>query len=196
MISMLFCLGRLPLRDHDHLRLQFLGAKDAWLSCIGIDCDLRGCPSDNDNYLYFENRCSGELFQIIGEGTPNASITSGQRIRLHYLHDPNKWMGCPLGILCNKRTCPGTTIQGGDFTNNRCRGETFIIYARKRSDGDTIYNGDVVMLYFPYWDRYITIQGEYYGAGASVDFCPGMPPPAYLSYGICAKNAFRIYRKP
>ena len=196
MICMLFCLEELPLRDHDHLKLQFLGARDAWLGCSGSICGLRSCPSINDNYLHFDNRCWGENFQIIGEGTSNASITSGQRIRLRYLHEYDTWMGCPSNTNCDKRTCPGTTSEGGNFTNNRCYGESFRIYARRRTNGQTIYNGDVVMLYYPNNGRYVSIQGENDGADTSLDFCPGIAPPAYLSYAICFKNAFRIYRKP
>ena len=193
---MLFCSDQLPLRDQDYLKLQFLGAKDAWLGCPDSICDLRTCPSSNDNYRHFDNRCWGEEFQIIGEGTLKASIKSGQRIRLRYPRESNTWMGCPSNKNCDKRTCPGTTSQGGNFANNRCYGEIFIIFARGRTNGETIYNGDVVMLYYPPNGRYVSIQGKNFGDDTSLDFCPGMVPPAYLSYGICSKNVFRIYRKP
>ena len=195
---MLFCLDQLPLRDHDYLRLQFLGARDVWLGCPDGNriCDLRTCPSRNYNFRNFVNRCYGENFQIIGEGTSYTSIKSGQRIRLRYLHEHNTWIGYPNGINCDKRTCPGTTSQGGNFANNRCWGEIFRMYARGKTDGQTIYNGAVVMLYYERSGRYVSIQGKNYGDDTSLDFCPGSPPPAYLSYGICSKNAFRIYRKP
>ena len=195
---MLFCLDQLPLRDHDYLKLQFLGAKDAWLGCPDSNkiCDLRTCPSSNENYRHFDNRCWGEDFQIIGEGISNTSIKSGQRIRLRYLNERNTWMGCPLNKYCDKRTCPGTTSQGGNFANNRCWGEIFIIFARGRTNGQIIYNGDLVMLYYQHNGRYVSIQGKNFGDDTSLDFCPGMVPPAYLSYGICSKNVFRIYRKP
>ena len=192
---MLLCLGQLPLRDHDYLKLQFLGAKDTWLGCPDSICDLRTCPSSNQNYRYFDNRCWGEDFQIIGEGTSLTSIKSGQRIRLRYLRE-HKWLGCPSNVNCDKRTCPGTTSQGGNFANNRCWGEIFIIYARGKTNGQTIYNGDLVMLYYQHNGRYVSIQGKNLGDDTSLDFCPGMVPPAYLSYGICSKNVFRIYRKP
>jgi len=42
----------------------------------------------------------------------------------------------------------------------------------------------------------VTIQGENPGDDTNLNVCPGVAPPAYLSYGICSKNAFRIYRKP
>ena len=194
---MLFCLDQLPLRNHDYLRLQFLGAKDAWLGCPDTNkvCDLRTCPSSNENYHDF-NGCSGEVFRIIGEGTFKSSIKSGQRIRLRYLREKNAWMGCPSNKNCDHRTCPGTTSQGRNFANNRCYGEIFRIYARGRTNGQIIYNGDVVMLYYPDNGRYVSIQGKSNGDDTSLDFCPGMVPPAYLSYGICSKNVFRIYRKP
>ena len=76
-------IGALPLRDQDYLQLQFLGAKDAWLGCpdgTNKICDLRTCPSINYNYRYFDRRCWGEEFQIIGGSTGQSPITSGQQI--------------------------------------------------------------------------------------------------------------------
>ena len=195
----IFCsmyIGRLPLRDHDYLRLQFLGAKNGWLGCDQPVCDLRTCPSYNHNYRYFDSRCSGEKFQIISDGNQGSSVTSGQRIRLRYLHKHNSWMGCSHKNRCEKNTCPGTTSQGTNFRNNRCSGEIFKIYARGRDYGQTIYNGDVVMLYYAQGQRYVSIQGEDLGHDTRLNFCPGIAPPAYLSYGICSENVFRIYRKP
>ena len=193
---MLFCLDQLPLRDHDYLKLRFLGAKDAWLGCPASICDLRTCPSRNHNYRYFDNRCWGENFLIISEGTSYTPVKSGQRIRLRYLREHNSWMGCPSNVNCAKRTCPGTTSQGGNFANNRCYGEIFIIYARGRTNGQTIYNADLVMLYYQQKGRYVSIQGQNEGDDTSLDFCPKMVPPTYFSYGICFKNVFQIYRKP
>ena len=94
-----------PLRDHDYLRLQFLGARNTWLSCADGNkvCDLRRCPSENQNYRY-PGRCIGEEFQVIGEGSNFVPIKSGQRIRLRYLHEHNTWMGCPEQKRCDKRT--------------------------------------------------------------------------------------------
>ena len=102
-------------------------------------------------------------------------------------------MGCPSKVNCDKRTCPGTISTGGDFINNRCWGEIFIIIARDRTTGQTIYRGDVVMLYYPNNGTYVSIQGKNDGDDTSLDFCPGMFPPGYLSYEICSKNVFRIY---
>ena len=63
--------------------------------------------------------------------------------------------------------------------------------------GKLIHNGDVVMFsYYEYGSKYVTIQEETSGADTNLNFCPGVTPPPYLSYGICSKNAFRIYRKP
>ena len=191
---MLFCLDELPLRDHDHLQLQFLGAKDAWLGCSGSNCGFRSCPSINDNYYLDFDHCWGEIFQIIGEGTSNASITSGQRIRLRYPHEHYRWMGCLSNTYCTKETCTGLVSVSDNF--HRCVSEIFRIYARGRTNGETIYNGDVVMLYYPPNGRYVSIQGKNFGDDTSLDFCPGMAPPAYLSYGISSKSAFHIYRKP
>ena len=140
-----FLADGLPLKDHDYLRLQFLGARNAWLGCPdkanGGVCDLRTCPSRNNNYA----ECGGEQFQIIGKGTQGSPIKCGQQIRLRYLHAHNSWMGCPAGKYCDKRPCPGTSLQGKDFS--RCGGEIFRIHARGRTYGQTIYNGDVVMLH-------------------------------------------------
>ena len=183
----------LELRDQDWLRLQFLGARDAWLGCLDNVCDLRRCPSESERYRH-PGRCWGEEFQIIGEGPNYGPIKSGHRIRLRYPHDQNTWMGCPDYNRCDKRTCPGTTDQGKNFTSDRCWGETFFIYARGKANGAVINNGDVVMLYYPHTGLYVSIQGENDNDDTSLDFCPGVAPPAYLSYALCSKNAFRIYR--
>jgi len=170
-----------------------LGANSAWLGCPGDVCDLRRCPSNNGKYRNFGTGCTGEEFQIIGEGTTHNPIKSGQRIRLRYVGAHNTWVGCPHHNRCDKRPCPGTSAQGRDF--NRCGGEILRIYARGKKNGEVIYNGDVVML--QYRDiYYISIQGRNDGDDTSMNLCPGKAPPAYLSYGICSKNAFRVYRKP
>ena len=168
-----------------------MGARNAWLGCPDTVCDLRTCPSTNNNYANF-GACRGEQFQIIGKGTHGYPIKSGQQIRLRYVAAHNTWMGCPANNRCDRRTCPGTTVQSTDFS--RCGGEILTIYARGRTNGQTIYNGDVVMLY--HGGRYVSIQGENDGDDTSLNFCPGVNPPAFLSYGICSNNAFRIYRRP
>ena len=171
-----------------------MGAKKAWLGCPADICDLRMCPSVNDNYRHFNTRCGGETFQIFSDGTQFSTIKCGQRIRLRYLPTHNNWFGCSATKNCSKYSCPGTTSQARDFS--RCGGEIFIIYARGRNNGEVIYNGDVVMLYYPPAGKYVSIQGVNEGDDTSLNFCPGVTPPAYLSYGICSKNAFRIYQKP
>lgn len=186
----------MELRDHNYLKLQFLGARDAWLGCPDVICDLRTCPSNNGNYRYYDTQCWGEEFQIIGEGAAYNPIKCGQQIRLRYLREHNTWLGCPTNNHCDKRTCPDTTAQGRNFSNDRCWGEIFRICARGRRNGEVVYNGDVVMLYYVRGGKYISIQGESFGYNTSLNFCPGIVPPAYLSYGICSKNAFRVYRKP
>ncbi|XP_065894536.1 uncharacterized protein [Dysidea avara] len=185
----------LSLRDHDYLRLQFLGARNAWLGCPDSNkvCDLRRCPSGNENYRY-PGRCWGEEFQIIGEGTSLTPIKSGQRIRLRYPREHNTWMGCPQNKRCDKRTCPGTTITAKNFKSNRCYGEIFVIYARGKANGAVVNNGDVVMLYYPHGGLYVSIQGENDNDDTSLNFCPGAAPPAYLSYAMCSKNSYRVYR--
>ena len=177
--------------------LQFLGTKGAWLGCQYArdrsKCVLATCPSRNNNYQYFDGRCFGEEFQIIGEGTNHSPIKSGQQIRLRYLKEHNTWVNL-LGSYCGKGTCSGTTSQGKNF--NKCYTEIFRIYARGKRNGEVVYNDDVIMLYNNNYNKYVSIQGENNGNAASFNFCPGITPPAYLSYGICSKNTFRIYRKP
>ena len=172
-----------------------MGAKNSWLGCAGFndECGSATCPSSNDNYRHFE-RCYGEVFQIIGEGTIHSPIKSGQKIRLRYLHEHNKWMSCSNSNHCGKGTCPGTSSQGSNFS--RCYKEIFRIYSRGKRNGEVVNNNDVVMLYSEYVHNYVYIQGEHNGSPSSLNFCPGVYPPAYLSYAICSKNAFRIYRKP
>ena len=103
-------------------------------------------------------------------------------------------MGCPTRTYCRTSTCPGTTSQAADFSG--CGGQIFRIYARGKTNGQIIYNGDVVMLYHPGGRRYVSIQGDNTADDTSLNYCPGIVPPAYLSYSICSKNAFQIYRKP
>ena len=203
---MLFCLALPPipnlppiatvaeplLRDRDYLRLQFLGSRDASLSCEHNTCGFTKCLSSSEEYLNFNNQC-WSTFQIIGEGTSNAVIRSGQRIRLRAAYERNLWVGCPSNNKCDKRTCPGTISEGSNFT--RCHDEIFRIYSRATVNGLPISNGDLVMLYYPNNGKYVSIQGKYLDQN-SLDFCPGMAPPAYLSYAICSKNVFRIHRKP
>ena len=50
------------------------------------------------------------------------------------------------------------------------------------------YNGDVVMLLC-----IMVGMSQYNEDPISLNFCPGVTPPAYLSYGICSNNAFHIY---
>jgi len=184
--------GKVPLRDLDYLKLQFLGARNSWLGCSLSVCDLQVCPSRNNNYQNNFGRCFGEVFQILAEGSIFGDVKSGQRIRLHYVHKPRTWIGCASNNRCEQKTCPGTLLQARDF--GRCGGEILRLYARGKKDGEVIYSGDVVMIYFS--GRYVAIQGQYKGDDTSLDFCPATNPPAYLSYGICSKNVFRVYRKP
>ena len=192
LIIILFHAGRLVLRDLDHLRLQFLGAKNAWLGCPHSVCDLRKCPSTNNNYANF-GVCGGEQFQIINDGTQGSSVKSGQQIRLRSLTGSNYWMGCPLNNRCDRRPCPGAIVKARNFSD--CGGEILRMYARGKTDGQIIYNGDIVMLYY-YTGMYVSIQGEKEGDDTSLNTCPGPTPLSYFSYGLCSKNAFRIYRKP
>ena len=189
-------LGASQLKDHDYLMLQFLGAKVGWLGCAGRVCVLATCPSHHNNYYYhYEGRCYGEKFQIIGEGTIHNPIKSGQRIRLRYLNQHNTWVQyCESNEECRVGTCSGTTAQGTNFT--KCPAEMFRIYARGKRNGEVVYTNDVVMLYNEYSSKYVSLKGEQYHAPLNFNFCPGVAPPAYLSYGICSRNVFRIYRRP
>ena len=185
------CIGYAILRDHDYLRLQFLGSNGAWLGCWDEVCDLRRCPSRNNYYQNFRE-CGGEVFQIIGKGSQYGYIRSGQHIRLRYVYGGNIWVGCPSNNRCDKRDCPGSTVQARDFT--RCGGEILTIHARGKKNGQLINNGDVVMI--EYQGKFISLRGHNEGDDTSLDDCPIGSPPAYLSYGICSNDAFRIYRKP
>jgi len=184
--------GDEELRDHDYLRLQFLGGRNGWFSCFdAFACDQRMCPSVINYYQDF-SQCEGEAFQIIAEGNVFEPVKSGQRIRLRYEAESNSWVSCIHETKCDRQTCPGTLLEARNF--NSCHGELLVIHARGKKNGETIKSGDVIML--EYHGRYITIQGDNEEDDSSVNFCPGVTPPAYLSYGICSKNVFRVYRKP
>jgi len=172
---------------------QNVGVRRGWLGCFDNICDIRQCPSNtNQNFTI----CWGEVFQIIGEGLHTGDpITSGMRVRIRYTRTANTWFACINNARCDKRPCPGSISQARDF--NRCGGEIFHIYARGREHGEDIANGDLVMLYSPWIDRrYVVANGQNEGDDLTVDFCPGETPPAYLTYAICSKNVFRIFKDP
>ena len=127
---------------------------------------MRTCPSRNNNYYRNFGNCNGEVFQIIGDGTTHHSIKAGQQIRLRFVRDSKSWMGCFHNNRCDRRSCPGTTSQATDF--NRCRGEIFRIYARGKTNGQIIYDGDVVMLYYIADGRFVSIQGQNEGDNTSL----------------------------
>ena len=56
-------LGAAQLRDHDTLKLQVLSTKDGWLGCPDTICDLRTCPSRNNNYLNFDGKVGEKNFK-------------------------------------------------------------------------------------------------------------------------------------
>ena len=181
------------LRNYDLMRLEFMGVgARGWFSCTASVCDLRSCPYSGNNIRDF-NSCHGELFRIVVEN--GGSVQSGNRVRFQYVTWGNHWLGCPRNNRCDKRPCPGSLSNAANF-NNGCSGETFRIYARGRAVGQTIYNGDLVMIYLPAYDgKYISIQGSSEGSDTSMNHCPGSTPPAYLSYSFCSNNVFRVYKK-
>ena len=192
--------ARQKLLDGDKLRLQNMGVRRGYIGCWEDICDMRFCPSWNLNNLQvFEGgRCLGEMFQIIGEGLHIGDpITSGMQIRLRYIYTPNTWFACvnQNAANCDKRPCPGNITTARNF--DRCQGETFHIYARGREHGEDIANGDQIMLFTPFSRRrYVAANGQNDRDDLTVDFCPGETPPAYLTYAICPKNVFRIYKEP
>ena len=122
-------------------------------------------------------------------------IRSGESIMLKYPRSHNQWMGCKNNHRCYKTDCPGSITETcGRFS--RCDGENLTIYARGRRNGEIIYNGDVVMLYVGTHRGYVSIPGRFDGDDTKVDFCPGIAPPSYLSYAMCSKYTFRVYRQP
>ena len=114
---------------------------------------------------------------------------------LKYPRSDDKWMGCKDNHRCYKSRCPGS-IYEARTRFSKCTGENLNIYAQGRSDGETIYNGDVVMLYVGTHKGYVSMPGRFDGDDTKVDFCPGIAPPSYLSYAMCSKYTFRVYRKP
>ena len=115
-------------------------------------------------------------------------------IHFQYVHDigGTAWLGCPLSY-CYKRSCPGSLSQAANL--NRCGGETFRVYAHERRFGQTIYNGDLVMIHLPaYGGKYISIQGYTEDADTSTNYYPGRVPPSYSNYTTCSNNVFHIYK--
>ena len=168
-----------------------VGAR-GWLSCLQSVCDLRTCPYQGNNIKDF-NSCSGELFRVVVEN--GGTVQSGERVHFQYVTTGNQWLGCPHNNRCDKRPCPGSLSNAAKIVG-RCTGEVFRIYARGRGVGQTIYNGDLVMMHLPaYGSKYISIQGSSEGADTSMNYCPGTVPPAYLSYSFCSNNVFRIYKR-
>ena len=65
-------VGEIGVYDKNFVRLELMSAK-GYLGCPSAICDFRTCP------VYFHtdfDGCTGEGFQIIGEG--GGSIKSGQ----------------------------------------------------------------------------------------------------------------------
>ena len=188
------CLYRIAsssIQNHNYVRLEFKGiGASGFLGCPFSVCDLRSCPYYN-NYIRSVNPCNGEQFRIVVEN--GGSLQAGEHVRFQVFVGSNQWLGCPLNNRCDKRPCPGSLSQAANF--NGCSGETFKIYARGRRVGQTILNGDLVMIHLPaYGGKYISIQGSTEGADTSMDYCPGRVPPSYSDYSRCSNNVFRIYK--
>ena len=64
-IILFYAGGRLILKDHDYLRLQFLGARNAWLGCPYSVCDLRTCPSININHTHVREKIFRSLVMVL-----------------------------------------------------------------------------------------------------------------------------------
>ena len=62
----------------------------------------------------------------------------------------NKWLGYPWYNNFDKRPCPRTLSQGA----NLCTEDTFRIYACEKGLGNSILNGDLVMIYLPHHGFY------------------------------------------
>ena len=156
-------------------------------------CDLRSCPY-NGHYIKSLTACKGELFRIVVEN--GGTVESGEQLR--FFLETRKWLGCPARTYCDKRGCPGTFSQGTKFqlqVSKRCSGENFRIYARGRTNGETVLNGDLVMIHLPgYGSKYISIQGYNESSDTSMDYCPGKVPPSYDDFTTCSNNVFRIYK--
>ena len=165
-----------------------------WLGYPDSVYDLRSCPYSGNNIENF-NSCHGELFRIVVEY--GGSVQFGDCVRFQFATWGNWWMECANNNRCDKRNCPGSLAQATSFSI--CGGEIFEIHARGRSYGETIKNGDLVMIYsteYSEHDKYISIQGSTEGSDTSMNSCPGSTPPAYFSYSFCSNNVFHIYRKP
>ena len=122
------------IQHQDYVRLEFKGVgASGWLSCSDNVCDLRSCPY-NSHYIKSLTACKGELFRMVVEN--GGTVESGERVR--FFIKTNKWLGCPAIAHCDKRHCPGTFSQGAKF-NNACSGENFRIYARGRTNGETVF---------------------------------------------------------
>ena len=169
--------------------MEFKGVgASGWLSCSDDVCDLRSCPY-NGHYIKSLTACKGELFRILVEN--GGTVESGEKVR--FFIETRKWLGCPLNDRCDKKTCPGTFSQGAKF--NRCGGEDFRIYARGRTNGETVLNGDLVMIHLPaFGSKYISIQGYNESSDTSMNYCPGKVPPSYDDFTTCSNNVFRIYK--
>ena len=170
--------------------MEFKGiGASGWLSCSDDVCDLRSCPY-YDHYIKSLNTCKGELFRIVVENS--GTVESGEHVR--FFIGNNQWLGCPWDYRCDKKPCPGKFSAAADF--KRCAGENFIIYARGKENGETILNGDLVILYLPgyYGGKYVSIQGYNETSDTSMNYCPGKVPPSYDDYTTCSNNVFRIYK--
>ena len=64
------------------------------------------------------------------------------------------------------------------------------MYARGKANGQIIHSGDVVMLYYEYDGKYVSIQGENSGDDTSLNFCPGVTPQLTSAMEYAPKMLF------
>ena len=177
----------------DTVAFQPLYDKNRWLGCPATQCDKRTCPR-----LFMEdadwNRCWGEVFQIYRRDGPGV-LRVGDVVGIFYPREKN-WLSLYRGTG-HKSPCPGAPSIAHGFSSaakwNQCWGEVFQIYAKGKTHGTIINDGDSITLLYIRSGRWVGL------VNTNVDLrtCPGrVRPPPDDRYDVCWGEIFELVKKP
>ena len=138
----------IALRSYDN------GA-EAWLACFGNDCGV--FP-----YSCGGNVCPDGIFEIYhSTGTYN-NIQVGEQVGLYSLSQGG-WLSL-TGNYGHTESCPGEPNLDTGFHRADswfyCGSEVFILNAIGKFGGDIITENDLIQLYFPLTETYVSVDNS------------------------------------
>ena len=167
-------------------------SKRNWLGCPDATCYKKSCPN-----LIMEGsdwtKCWGEVFRIYRKKGPGV-VLAGDLVGIYYPRE-KKWLSLSGG-LGQKQTCPGNPSSAYGFSSYvkwaQCYGEVFGIFARGRTLGTAITEGDYITLYYVHDKKWVGLVEDY----VDLRTCPGEEaPPADDRYDVCWGEIFQLWRK-